>query len=370
MAYTKYSLTPADNNAAPPNGAPEGMLPSAVNDTMRDMMAQIRDVGDGIRGGTYTMTAPVITGGSINGTTIGATTASTGAFSTLAYTGTLTGGTGIVNLGSGQFYKDASGNVGIGTTTLSGKLAIAGSGNQAINVQRTDASTTGAKASFVGYDSSANAVAAMDYVADGADDSSYIRWRTRPTGGSLAERMRIDTSGNVGIGLTPTARNNTRLQIVDGIGFPATQVASSDANTLDDYEEGTWTPTISFTTPGDLSVSYSAQTGLYTKIGRMVFITFNITATPTFTTASGSLTISTAPFASTGASYIGAMHFSNFLFTVGYTMLNPRLGAVSSTVIDLVQSGSGLGPAAITTTNMVSGTAYIMRGTLAYQTTT
>jgi hypothetical protein len=52
MAYTKYSLTPADNNSAPPNGAPEGMLPSAVNDTMRDMMAQIRDVGDGIRGGT------------------------------------------------------------------------------------------------------------------------------------------------------------------------------------------------------------------------------------------------------------------------------------------------------------------------------
>jgi hypothetical protein len=69
MAYTKYSLTPANNNAAPPDGAPEGMLPSAVNDTMRDMMAQIRDVGDGIRGGTYTMTAPVITGGSVSGIT-------------------------------------------------------------------------------------------------------------------------------------------------------------------------------------------------------------------------------------------------------------------------------------------------------------
>lgn len=69
MAYTKYSLTPADNNAAPPNGAPEGMLPSGVNDTMRDMMAQIRDCGDGIRGGTYTMTAVVITGGSISGIT-------------------------------------------------------------------------------------------------------------------------------------------------------------------------------------------------------------------------------------------------------------------------------------------------------------
>jgi hypothetical protein len=69
MAYTKYSLTPSSNNAAPPDGAPEGMLPSAVNDTMRDMMAQIKDVGDGIRGGTYTMTAAVITGGTITGIT-------------------------------------------------------------------------------------------------------------------------------------------------------------------------------------------------------------------------------------------------------------------------------------------------------------
>jgi hypothetical protein len=69
MAYTKYSLTPANNTATPPDGAPEGMLPSAVNDTMRDMMAQIRDCGDGIRDGTYTMTAPKITGGSISGIT-------------------------------------------------------------------------------------------------------------------------------------------------------------------------------------------------------------------------------------------------------------------------------------------------------------
>ena len=88
MAYTKYSLTPADNNAAPPNGAPEGMLPSGVNDTMRDMMSQIRDVGDGIRGGTYTMTAPIITGGSVTGATInnaaiGGTTPNTGAFTTV-----------------------------------------------------------------------------------------------------------------------------------------------------------------------------------------------------------------------------------------------------------------------------------------------
>jgi hypothetical protein len=128
MAYTKYSLTPADNNAAPPNGAPEGMLPSGVNDTMRDMMAQIRDVGDGIRGGTYTMTAPVITGGSvtgvaltgntftnpvitggsINNTPIGATTANTGAFTTASLKGST----------SGTITLDAPAVAGTNTATL------------------------------------------------------------------------------------------------------------------------------------------------------------------------------------------------------------------------------------------------------------
>jgi hypothetical protein len=52
------------------------------------------------------------------------------------------------------------------------------------------------------------------------------------------------------------------------IAFPATQNASAGANTLDDYEEGTWTPT--FTATG-ATYSYTAQLGSYTKIGNRVF---------------------------------------------------------------------------------------------------
>jgi hypothetical protein len=59
-----------------------------------------------------------VTGGSINGTNIGASTAGTGGFSNLSYTGTLTGSTGVLNIGNGQIYKDANGNVGIGTNSL------------------------------------------------------------------------------------------------------------------------------------------------------------------------------------------------------------------------------------------------------------
>ena len=53
-----------------------------------------------------------------------------------------------------------------------------------------------------------------------------------------------------------------------GITFPATQSASSDANTLDDYEEGTWTPTCPTT--------LTTATGTYVKIGSVVFFSIQI----------------------------------------------------------------------------------------------
>lgn len=104
MAYTKYSLTPASNTAAPPDGAPEGMLPSAVNDTMRDMMSQIRDCGDGIRNGTYTMTAPVITGGSVTGVTFSSSSATItgGSVSGITDLTVADGGTGASTVSAAQ----------------------------------------------------------------------------------------------------------------------------------------------------------------------------------------------------------------------------------------------------------------------------
>jgi hypothetical protein len=98
MAYTKYSLTPSSNTAAPPDGAPEGMLPSAVNDTMRDMMSQIRDCGDGIRDGTYTMTAAKITGGSITGVTFTSIIVTGGTITGITDLAVADGGTGASTL--------------------------------------------------------------------------------------------------------------------------------------------------------------------------------------------------------------------------------------------------------------------------------
>lgn len=61
--------------------------------------------------------------------------------------------------------------------------------------------------------------------------------------------------------------NEAEITASQGIKFPATQVASSDANTLDDYEEGSWTPS---DTSG-ASLSFTTPVGVYTKVGNLVF---------------------------------------------------------------------------------------------------
>jgi hypothetical protein len=83
--------------------------------------------------------------------------------------------------------------------------------------------------------------------------------------------MRINSSGNIALagniglgGATPTTSGT-------GITFPATASASTDANTLDDYEEGTWTPGYAPVSGAAFtSIAYGFQNGAYTKIGRQV----------------------------------------------------------------------------------------------------
>lgn len=93
--------------------------------------------------------------------------------------------------------------------------------------------------------------------------------------------------------------------------FPAIQNPSASANCLDDYEEGTWTPTLTFATPGNLSVAYTTQSGQYTKIGRRVSVeAVIITSTFTHTTASGQLQITGLPFTVGSQSAAGAIGIS------------------------------------------------------------
>lgn len=91
-----------------------------------------------------------------------------------------------------------------------------------------------------------------------------------------------------------------------GIAFPSTQLASSDANTLDDYEEGTWTPSLTRDGTAPTGITYNSQSGAYTKIGRMVRAQFSININAISTQGTGNWLIQSLPFTAGGSSTIAS----------------------------------------------------------------
>lgn len=78
----------------------------------------------------------------------------------------------------------------------------------------------------------------------------------------------------------------------DTVGEFLASLQDFDDNLL---ETGTFTPTVSFATPGDLSLSYLQQTGNYIRVGKLLFVSINVRFTPTYTTASGQFYITGMP---------------------------------------------------------------------------
>ena len=117
-----------------------------------------------------------------------------------------------------------------------------------------------------------------------------------------------------------------------GITFPATQSASSDANTLDDYEEGTWTPTITGSSSNP-TVTYTAQSGFYTKIGRMVSIQGRVQLSAR-TGGGGNLRVSGLPFTNGGGLAGASSSWFSFVtlssgYTIGSLYIEPNVSYLS-----------------------------------------
>lgn len=110
--------------------------------------------------------------------------------------------------------------------------------------------------------------------------------------------------------------------------FPATQSASSDANTLDDYEEGTWTPTVTSQT-GSLT-SYTSA-GYYTKVGRLITATADVVLT-NIGTGGGGIFIS-LPFTASVFPAIAFGHEDN----VSGDMLQGRVPPGVPTVVTVMK---------------------------------
>jgi hypothetical protein len=119
----------------------------------------------------------------------------------------------------------------------------------------------------------------------------------------------LDTAGTVQAYSTISVGNATPSSSGAGITFPAAVSASSNANTLDDYEEGTFTPTIiGSTSAGTGTYAGGGQVGTYTKIGRLVNVSIYLEWTAH--TGTGNMYISGLPFtpASETAGSIGLIN--------------------------------------------------------------
>lgn len=124
-------------------------------------------------------------------------------------------------------------------------------------------------------------------------------------------KVRLQNQSSPGVWQDLVDANTDRVYLPRGrLTFPATQNPSSDPNTLDDYEEGTFTATVTCATPGNLSVNYTSRGGLYRKIGGLVYVYIALNFTPTYTTASGELIISGLPFPCVSETPFSVSYFS------------------------------------------------------------
>ena len=155
----------------------------------------------------------------------------------------------VVTDGSDRVTVDSAGNVGIATSSI----ASGGSNTTNFNVHTPSSTSVYLKLSNSGTGNTASD--AFDLSADSSGNAYLIN---RENGNmtfwtNATERMRILSSGDL------TFNGDTAA-----------------ANALDDYEEGTFTPTLALATPGSSSIGYSNQTGRYVKVGKIVYFSLDI----------------------------------------------------------------------------------------------
>ena len=128
-----------------------------------------------------------------------------------------------------------------------------------------------------------------------------------------------DTLSSLGLAQTYSAiKTFSAIPVMSGgaVGFPGTQVASAVANDLDDYEEGTFTPALTFGGAA-VDMTFTSQTGHYTKIGRVVTFRLQIVLSAKGS-STGAAVVTGLPFvageiSAASIGYTSAITFADFL---------------------------------------------------------
>jgi len=256
----------------------------------------------------------------------------------LTVTGLVTAGsatiTGALVVDTTTLVANAASNhrVGIGTATAGCRVDILSENNTSLAAVLRVNSNNAAVSTSIAYDG----VVASNGLTLQAGTSSSVIFNTN----GANEAGRINTTGVYVLKGGTTTANRV------GVAFPSTQVASSDANCLDDYEEGTWTPSIGGT------ATYTLQNGRYVKIGNRVYVTLRLTILLRGTGSTSA--ISGIPFAVGASSPICSVsigYFADLAISINYIS-----AYANSSSITLTGTTSA-------TTSVTNGVAVIGNGT-------
>jgi hypothetical protein len=250
------------------------------------------------------------------------------------------------------------GGIDINSDIADADLFIVDDGGGGTN--RTSAATRVAKYALskatgdVTFDTSnVAAIAAGVIVNADINTSAAIAVTKLANSGTASALLRTNSAGNA-------VEWATSGQIV----FPASQNSSADANTLDDYEEGSWTPTVLGATTAGTN-TYSYQFGRYTKVGSMVQFDAFIGMATKGGTMAGTVYI-TLPFTaknwgfSNGNGAISVAAGASVTLTTSYTQL-VALVLPNTTYVSLQQVANGSAAAWLDTSN-ISGTFQLSLG--------
>ena len=228
--------------------------------------------------------------------------------------------------GTERMIIDAAGSVGIGTSSPGRQLELKGSSDNAPLVIDTAA---GAHAGIWLKENGTDRWQVYSEASSG--DLSFFNY------GTSDESMRIEANGEL----------NMKYDIVFGAagkGICLGVTSNTDANTLDDYEEGTFTPTIQGQT-GASGQSYSNQFGAYTKVGRLVALHGYVTLSNKGTINGNYIALGGFPFANMGSGadggHCGVSRVEKMAVSSGYIGPDFQFSGGASLVIAMEHPANG-----------------------------
>jgi len=219
--------------------------------------------------------------------------------------------------------NDSSLSLSTTAASLSGTLAVTGA-------TTLTGALGGSTATFSGLVSLGGASATNPLSIRTKDGESYIRFLNAD--GTTYGDFERSITGSGAVRFTGAFFRIVNTLETQAIKFPVTQVASADANVLDDYEEGTWTMGVAFG-GNAVGVTTSRNTGTYTKIGRQVTVNGYLTLTSKGS-STGQAKITGLPFtiANNDANYSApSLRYENITFANQFQ----GFGAKNTTTIEL-----------------------------------